>query len=173
MLWGRTADRCEFASCNRPLYKSPVTQEIVNVAEKAHIWGFSSGGPRARKARAKTLNDIDNLMLVCHDCHCKMDKKAEKYPVELLQEMKKAHERRVGLVTGIDTSKASRVVLYGASIGAEKSPLNRHRAHEAMFPRRFPATEEPIRLSMNWATRDDSSAYWATESDNLKREFDL
>src|SRR5688500_4929643 len=45
-LWGRAAGRCEFAGCNRPLWKSTVTQEPVNVAQQAHIYSFSELGPR-------------------------------------------------------------------------------------------------------------------------------
>lgn len=44
MLWGRAADRCEFEGYNQPLYKSKVTQEPVNAAQKAHIYAFSTGG---------------------------------------------------------------------------------------------------------------------------------
>src|SRR5690242_10052212 len=40
MLWGRAAGHCEFDGCNRELGKSPVTQERVNLAEKAHIYSF-------------------------------------------------------------------------------------------------------------------------------------
>jgi len=43
-LWGRAAGRCEFAGCNRPLWKSSVTSERVNIAQKAHIYSFSEGG---------------------------------------------------------------------------------------------------------------------------------
>ena len=50
MLWGRAAGRCEFRGCNRPVYKSGVTQEAVNVAEKAHIRAFSKAGPRGGPA---------------------------------------------------------------------------------------------------------------------------
>ena len=45
-LWGRAAGRCEFAGCNKPLWKSSVTSERVNIAQKAHIYSFSEGGPR-------------------------------------------------------------------------------------------------------------------------------
>ncbi len=33
-LWARAAGRCQFHGCNRILYKSPVTQENVNISEK-------------------------------------------------------------------------------------------------------------------------------------------
>ena len=45
-LWARAAGRCQFDGCNRPLFKSPVTQEQVNISEKAHIYSFSENGPR-------------------------------------------------------------------------------------------------------------------------------
>jgi hypothetical protein len=172
MLWGRSAGRCEFRGCNRPLYKSSVTQESVNLAEKAHIWGFSARGPRAGRSRTKTLNDIGNLMLVCHDCHSKMDKNQGNYPVHLLRAMKAEHEERVRLVTGIALDRSSQVVVYGAAIGQENSPLDKVRVHAAMVPARFPMSEEPIKLSMAWSGRDRTPEYWTVESENLRREFE-
>ena len=56
MLWGKAAGRCEFNGCNKPLWKSSVTQEQVNIAQKAHIYAFSSDGPRAtRVSQRKSL----------------------------------------------------------------------------------------------------------------------
>ncbi len=49
MLWGMAAGRCEFNGCNKPLWKSSVTQEQVNIAEKAHIYSFSGEGPRGNE----------------------------------------------------------------------------------------------------------------------------
>src|SRR3974377_1658155 len=70
MLWGKAAGRCEFAGCNEPLWKSRVTQEQVNIGQKAHIYAFSSGGARGHSAAdLGNLQDLSNLMLVCHACH--------------------------------------------------------------------------------------------------------
>src|SRR5580692_10628596 len=64
-LWGRAAARCEFAGCNKPLWKSSVTSERVNIAQKAHIYSFSEGGPRGNDGiPPEDLNSIDNLILV-------------------------------------------------------------------------------------------------------------
>src|SRR5690348_6694056 len=63
-LWGCAAGRCEFAGCNKPLWKSSVTSERVNIAQKAHIYSFSDGGPRGNKeVQLENLNSIDNLIL--------------------------------------------------------------------------------------------------------------
>src|SRR5947209_2122793 len=75
-LWGRAAARCQFGDCNRLLYKSPVTQERVNIAQMAHIYSFSEDGPRGGgpfNRKTKGLNEVGNLMLVCYDCHRKID----------------------------------------------------------------------------------------------------
>ena len=65
-LWARAAGRCQFSGCNRILYKSPVTQDHVNISEKAHIYSFSETGPRGWgpfKKKPKGLNDVSNLIL--------------------------------------------------------------------------------------------------------------
>ena len=39
-LWARSAGRCQFDGCNKILFKSSITQERVNIAQKAHIYSF-------------------------------------------------------------------------------------------------------------------------------------
>ena len=53
MLWGKAAGRCEFAGCGKPLWRSSVTQEQVNIGQKAHIHSFSSDGPRGNRGISK------------------------------------------------------------------------------------------------------------------------
>jgi hypothetical protein len=173
-LWARAAGRCEFDGCNRAVFKSPVTQEQVNISEKAHIYSFSEKGPRGHgPLTKKQINQLSNLMLVCHDCHKKIDqdKRGERYSAELLHEWKDEHEQRIAIVTGVDPSKKSHVVLYAANIADQAYGLDRVEAMNALFPDWYPAEERSIWLSMSWEGRDDNPAYWKTESDNLKASF--
>ncbi|MBL9032634.1 MAG: SAVED domain-containing protein [Phycisphaerae bacterium] len=174
-LWGLAAGRCQFDGCNRPLWRSPVTQEDVNIAERAHIWSFSDDGPRGNIGVVDDdLNDAPNLMLVCHDCHRKMDQEKDggRYTVALLQSWKSAHEHRVELVTAINPSKRSHVLMYGANVGDQAAPLAFDSAASAMFPDRYPAEAHPIRLGMvNSAWRDRDSAFWVIEETSLIRQF--
>ena len=67
MLWGTAAGRCQFNGCNRPLYKSPITTETVNISEAAHIYSFSEDGPRGWGPfvlNKDKLNDIDTINLL-------------------------------------------------------------------------------------------------------------
>jgi hypothetical protein len=158
------------------LYKSPVTQEPVNISEKAHIYSFSKGGPRGRGPHAKRpsgLNHISNLLLVCHDCHKKIDKYVERYSAPLLKEWKEEHERRIRIVTGVNPTKKSYVVLYTANIGDDDSPLQPEQANRALFPRWYPAEEDPVVIRMVWKGKDDKRVYWRTEETDLRKEFNL
>lgn len=175
-LWARAAGRCEFDNCNRPLYKSPVTQEQGNISEISHIWSFSEKGPRGHgplKSKKKQINELSNLMLLCHDCHktIDLDKKGERYSAKLLRGWKEEHERRIAIVAGVNPSKKSHVLLYGANIGEEKSMLQPEHAKESLFPEWYPAEESPFYLSMNWEGKDDKKDYWKTEAGNLSKIF--
>jgi len=176
ILWARSAGRCQFNGCNRILYKSSTTQEKVNIAEKAHIFSISERGPRGWGpfiTNKNELNELDNLLLVCHNCHktIDQDKEGKRYPAKLLIKWKKQHEKRIEIVTGICPDKKSHVVLYGAKIGNENSPLNPKAAMEAMFPEWYPAEERPINLSMLCSHEDRIDAYWQTESNHLYSTF--
>lgn len=176
MLWGRAAGRCEFAGCNKPLWKSSVTQERVNIAQQAHIYAFSAKGPRGHVRIAQALlNGIDNLMLVCHECHQKIDRQKDggRYTGPVLQQMKARHEARIHRVTGILPGRRSHILLYGANIGEHGSPLAYEEAASALFPRRYPATDAPISLGVvNSPSSDRDADYWASESRILERAFD-
>ena len=176
MLWGKSAGRCEFAGCNKPLWKSSVTQESVNVAQKAHIYSFSARGSRGNEGIPKDeLNDISNLMLVCHECHQKLDGPhgSIRYAATLLRIMKKEHEERVERVTWIAESKKSQILLYGANIGDHSSPLNYRDAAPALFPDRYPASDAPIELStVNSSFSDRDPEFWRIEAENLRRKFE-
>lgn len=176
-LWARAAGRCQFNGCNKIVYKSPVTQEPVNCAEKAHIYSFSKNGPRGWgrfKMNLPGLNEVVNLMLTCHDCHKTIDKEKDggKYPAHLLIKWKEEHENRINIVTGVDPSKKSHVVIYGANIGEETSVLQPEHAKWALFPTWYPAEEYPVCLSMSWEGKDDEPSYWSTEEINLIRTFE-
>lgn len=175
ILWGRAAGRCEFAGCNQPLWRSPVTQEPVSIAQKAHIYSFSSDGPRGNAGiEANELNGVDNLFLVCPACHLKIDNAPDggRYTVAVVQEMKARHERRVEIVTGIDPTRRSHVLLYGANIGDRNSPRLMADAATAMFPDRYPAEATPITLgTLDNPTTDRSEEFWRTEAAHLRAHF--
>lgn len=176
-LWARAAGRCQFDGCNKLLYKSSITQETVNLAQKAHIYSFSKKGPRGWgpfSVNTKGLNEAVNLMLMCHGCHKKIDQDGEgfRYSAELLIEWKREHEQKIEIVTGIRSDKKTNVILYAANIGSEKSPIDYITCIDAMFPNWYPSTEIPVQLSMKSELKDSSSVYWQAESEHLFKSYE-
>jgi hypothetical protein len=175
-LWGASAGRCQFAGCNKPLSYHHVTKEEVNVAQKAHIYAFSESGPRGNDGiEVENLNSIENLLLACHGCHKLIDDSSylERYTVEELHRMKKAHERRIELVTGIDINKQSHVLLFGANIGTQNPVLEFKAAASAMFPDYFPADRSAIELGFGVNDFEDHEReFWFFEKSALEKSFD-
>lgn len=175
MLWGKAAGRCQFNGCNKPVWKNPVTQEEVNIAQAAHIYAFSEGGPRGNEGiDDDDLNAFDNLLLTCHACHKTIDTKGKdlRYSVELLQKWKARHESRIERVTGIDPDHHSHVVLFGRGIGDVQSPLRYDLASDAMFPGHYPATDRAIELGTGVSERTErDDEFWRLELADLEKRF--
>lgn len=177
LLWARAAGRCEFDDCNEIIYRSTVTQEPVNVAEMAHIYSFSEKGPRGWWdfwGKAEDLNSAENLILVCRKCHKLIDEDKEglRYSAELLRQWKRRHEDRVEMVSGINPSKRSHVLLYGGKVGEEHSPLDPALAMTAMFPNWNPAESRAIDLTLKCEHEDKSPEFWKTEEAHLRAKFE-
>jgi hypothetical protein len=176
MLWGRAAGRCQFDGCNRPLWKSPVTQERVNLAEKAHIYSFSTDGPRGnRGVDAKRLNAFENLILVCDICHKTIDRNwsSDRYTIAQLQQWKAAHEARVARVAGIGLEKSSHILLFGSNIGDHHGPLHYRQAVDAVFPHWYPAEEHAIELGVRNSALSEvkEAVFWDSARANLEADF--
>ena len=175
-LWGKAAGRCEFAECNRILYRSPMTQEQLNIAEKAHIYSFSERGARGHGIFAKDkerLNCLDNLMLLCHDCHRLIDADIEgiRFSAERLRKWKHDHEQRVEQVTGIAENKRTHIIVFGANTGKVPSRIISQNVMDAVFPDWLPDSPQPTDLSMSWTGEDHTVIYWHAQLEELKRNF--
>lgn len=164
-LWFAAHGRCEFAGCNKELFKHGITMDKCNISNYAHIIGDSPKGPRGDKEKSKELaKDINNLILLCPECHKLIDSDEEKYPVEVLKKMKKDHEERILIVTGIQPNKKSLVVAYGPKIGTDTPHFHKDVLFNTIFPERYPADLSPIEIQMKNSVMKDSEAFfWEVE----------
>lgn len=114
-----TGGRCEFRGCNKFLFEHPISLSDVNLSQHAHIYPFSEAGPRGDEdGRPDDIHSIDNLMLMCGDCHPEIDKTEARYSVDVLREMKREHEERIHYLTGLGPeSRTSLLVLKGVIAG--------------------------------------------------------
>lgn len=170
-LWFAAHGRCEFAGCNKILFKHNVTMDNCNISNYAHIIGDSAKGPRGDAKKSRILaKDINNLILLCPECHKLIDSNEEKYTVEVLKEMKKKHEERILRVTGIQPNMKSLIVVYGPKIGTDTPYFHEDVLFNTIFPERYPEDLSPIEIQMkNSVFSDSEPEYWMTEERQIEQ----
>lgn len=171
-LWFAAHGRCEFEGCNKSLDIEGVTMDKCDLSNCAHIIADSSDGPRGDIKKSEELaKDVNNLMLMCPECHKYIDHEGvQKFGVARLQKMKKDHEERIQMVTGICPNKKSLVVFYGPNIGKDTPLLSRSIASMTIFPEYYPVDYTPVRIELkNSQFYDDDEIYWQVEPKQLER----
>ena len=179
LLWGKAAGRCEMTGCNKLVYESHVTYDEIKLGEIAHNIAASKGGPRGDKDpfwhinpaidNEADYNAIDNLLLLCPECHAEVDKNRKKYPVELLCKMKKSHEDRIRTLTSITDERECILVSFSAPIAKTICYLAEDQMLLSLADSRyFSAPENRIDLSQ---TDIQDGEFVSVQKTNLKREF--
>ena len=174
-LWARAAGRCQYRGCNCELIGDLLSgKEDKMFGFVAHIVADSPGGARGHPIRSTLLaKDLSNLMLLCAKCHRLIDDEApDDHSEELLLHMKKEHEKRVRLASGIQADRASHVIRFGANIGKNEALVARDDIFASMLPDRSPASFETIDLEMLGLSLDDADeSFWQIQQTNLQRQF--
>lgn len=174
-LWARAAGRCQYRGCNHDLVGDLISgNEDALFGFIAHIVADSPTGPRGDAVRSpKLAKSLDNLMLLCSVHHKLIDvDDVDGHPEHLLLAMKAEHEARVALLTGIDDDRASHVLRFGASIGANEALVSTRSIFTAMPPDHHPASQQTIDLEMTGhAFTDANPTFWGMQQVNLQRNF--
>jgi hypothetical protein len=82
--------------CRTKLIESSTSGSNFPIGEQAHIIAEDTNGPRGNSILSiDERNSFFNLILLCPNCHSKIDKNADDYPVERLHMIKAEHEEWV------------------------------------------------------------------------------
>ena len=174
LLWIKAGGRCEFPGCNRVLYEDQLTVEPLNLAEKAHIVANSKNGPRGDEKQSPLLaKDISNFMLLCKDCHKRIDNSPENYPREDLEHYKRMHEERIRIVTGIEQDKRTEAIIFTAPIGGENFKVDYNEVRYAILQNgRYPSNgNDYTDLSISTEKEDSDDKFWERADDDLISGF--
>jgi hypothetical protein len=99
-LWSESGGYCSNPQCAAVLFDEAAG---VDFAEMAHIIAATSGGPRDADSVQFSERDRahhSNVIVLCANCHKKIDKAPDAYPAELLRDWKKQHEETLQRVFG-------------------------------------------------------------------------
>lgn len=173
-LWVKSGGRCQYVSCNIPLWKDQLMQRNMNKAYISHIIAAKENGPRGEEVKSEELElEFSNLMLLCDECHNRIDKaQLSEHPKELLYQMKRNHEERIERVTSITEDKKSHIVTYTANIGTFEPKISFMDGAMAMQDVNFPSSDIPKSLGMDRAViKDDENEYWQMQEKQLTGSF--
>lgn len=88
-LFARSSNVCAFRGCTQEI----VADDNLYVGEICHIEAASPNGPRFDpESSDEVRRSAENLMLLCHAHHRRVDADVETYTVESLRHMKAEHE---------------------------------------------------------------------------------
>ncbi len=176
LLWARAAGRCQYTGCNRSLIGDLLSgSPNANLAAIAHIVADSERGPRGDKILSPKLAvAVENLMMVCDVHHRIIDShdRVADHPASRLMEMKRLHEERVEIVTGVAEDHGCHAVRFAARIGDNESPVGKGMIQSSLSPDRYVVAGGWIDLDVvNLDLPDHDPAFWAIHLRNLRRGF--
>jgi len=104
-LFALSRNRCAFPGCGTAIVQASLTL----TGKVCHIKGRSPGGPRYDGSQTEDeRNGFGNLILLCSVHHDIVDAEPQKYPAELLQDIKEMHEREGDIELSLDGARLAR-----------------------------------------------------------------
>lgn len=134
-IWGRSAARCVL--CARWLVDQREYWHAIPAGQIAHVVAAENGSkaPRGQSTLdSKARSQEENLLLLCGECHKRIDSKhfVDKYTVEFLTEKKNEHERWVREVTNFARLRPAIVVRMTSTVRGTYSPASNEQVGEAL-----------------------------------------
>ncbi len=95
-LWANSGGYCQRPDCNKYLLAS-IGTEKVSLANMAHIIGHGKNGPRSEHDLANIIDrdGLNNLLMLCLDCHKIVDELERQFSVETMHSWKNKHEKEL------------------------------------------------------------------------------
>lgn len=173
ILWGKAAGCCEM--CSMPVYEEWAHRQQGNFSNIAHIKAASPDGPRYDPAQTKEQRSaIDNLMLLCWNCHKLIDADPESYPADLLCELKKTREDNIArLLEGLRPQRYA-VIQYLVQFGESRYELSEAEWKEALASRSIGYEgQKPFDMNKSGLDAKDASSipHLAKELERRVRDF--
>jgi hypothetical protein len=99
-LFAASAGYCQNPACYSQLFEDAAGQSF-HIAEMAHICAANDDGPRANlDLSVKERGAFDNLVLLCANCHTKVDKAPGAFPDKIIQGWKREHANKLQALFG-------------------------------------------------------------------------
>lgn len=172
ILMGLCAGKCEFRGCNNSVVEDMLTGDKSNFSNYAHIIASSENGPRGNKILSNMLSDDENnIMVLCRNHHKDIDDFPERYPEDLLKEMKKEHEDFIRDLMNIKKENTATGIKYSFNISDRVPKINDDDVRKCAFKQNYYCKGNIINLSDSKADERKDSVIYELEKENIKRNF--
>ena len=99
-LFAASAGYCQNPGCSSELFIDAAGASI-HIAEMAHVFAANDGGPRAKPGLSKEdRGAFENLIVLCANCHTKVDKAPVAYPDVMMLAWKREHASKLQALFG-------------------------------------------------------------------------
>lgn len=167
----RAGGRCQFDGCNKFLLEHPLTLTQGTFAQMAHIVAFSREGPRGSTAlRPGDINDAENLMLLCPQCHKLIDDHPERFTVATLEKYKGKHEERIRHVTGLGPDLKTTVVQLKARVAGQSVAIPIAQITAAVAPR-YPTSARGYVIDLT-SIETEGESFIRTATQTIKQKIE-
>lgn len=172
LLCVNAGGRCEYEGCNRLLTVDRLTQKVQDSGMIAHIIAASDFGPRGRSPLSmEERSHIDNLMLLCYECHRRIDQEGlGQNPTERLLAMKAAHEKRIRMVTSITQVFSTNLLIFSSPIQKKVRRISVEDAKDAVLSSARYPEEDFFEIKGDELACDEDDPVFMQRVDSLTRD---
>ncbi|MCX5545236.1 SAVED domain-containing protein [Paraburkholderia sp. CNPSo 3076] len=170
--------RCQFAGCGKDLQRESQSGTRGNFSYFAHIIASSKKGPRGDQLLSGVRsNEIDNIMLMCDECHRRIDRvDPDRFTVDILRNMRQDSVNEVKrLLDTLRYEEALPIVVMG-NITAQSPRFIQRDAEEAIWTRRLRmSVSGPQRYFYNGGHLHNPHVahYWGSLFESLRDDIPL
>jgi hypothetical protein len=154
-LFALSGNECALPGCSNKLTAHEGDERPVTVGERAHLAGVGRQGPRSEAAGQLTdIDAVENLILLCHECHKRVDENPRIYSVEVLAKHKLDHEAKIARRAPEPT-----VELRDEAVDVSILPLTAMPEHIYVAPTKYRTTVEVAERLPRPRRRDEVLAF--------------
>ncbi|MDO6518518.1 hypothetical protein [Zobellia uliginosa] len=99
-LFADSGGYCQKPDCNVNLFLN-IGEADFHIAEMAHIISAGDLGPRSKNLTKEQKGEFSNLILLCPNCHTKIDKAEDEFPETLIKKWKSEHSQKINSLFNI------------------------------------------------------------------------
>ena len=164
-LYVHAGGRCEFDGCPKFLLEHQPTETPGNFGERAHIYAFKESAARGSepgRPPGSEISEIDNLILLCPECHHLVDTvNPGAYPVCVLKTFKKEHEDRIRELTALASNPATVPLVMRGLVDGRAVDISAQEMQSAAAPS-IVKRGDTIEIDLTNIPDRPDPAFWAT-----------